>query len=204
MGESLITMVYAPNNYSEKQELWDYLVHFKGSVSMPWCAIEDFNDFASLWSQSMYEILLLHESLSRLFKNMWIVRTTSVRKSLLGQGGVMLVELTEPSCPRHGFKRFPLLLCLVFPSIHRIPGPSWWKWIEQIGGPKPIKFLNCWWLQPDFKVVIQNLWSSTIISVSGSDRMAKVIKTIKEGLKVWNVSNSVSGLDRITRIGSFS
>jgi hypothetical protein len=45
----------------------------------------------------------------------------------------------------------------------------------QIGGPKPFKFLTCWWLRPDFRVVIQNLWSSAINSVSGSDRMAKVI-----------------------------
>ena len=49
-----------------------------------------------------------------------------------------------------------------------------------------------------FKVVIQNLWSSAINSVSSSDR----IKTIKDGLKVWNVSNSVSGVDRISLIGS--
>jgi hypothetical protein len=37
-------MVYAPNNYSQKPELWDYLVHFMGSVSKPRCVIEDINE----------------------------------------------------------------------------------------------------------------------------------------------------------------
>jgi hypothetical protein len=39
--ECEVSIVYAPNHNSLKQELWDYLVNFKGLILKAWCLIGD-------------------------------------------------------------------------------------------------------------------------------------------------------------------
>jgi hypothetical protein len=64
----MITMVYAPTINSQKQELRDYLVHFKGSVSKPWLLVTVKSGLSS-----MCGILLpLHQSANSFsFYGLW-------------------------------------------------------------------------------------------------------------------------------------
>jgi hypothetical protein len=64
----MITIVYAPTINSQKQELRDYLVHFKGSVSKPWLLVTVKSGLSSMCGLS----LPLHQSANSFsFYGLW-------------------------------------------------------------------------------------------------------------------------------------
>lgn len=45
-------------------------------------------------------------------------------------------------------------------------------------GPKPLRFLNCWWLRYDFKKAFQIFKGSIIASICGHGNVMKAFKVL--------------------------
>ncbi|KAI9402255.1 hypothetical protein POPTR_001G239304v4, partial [Populus trichocarpa] len=50
-------------------------------------------------------------------------------------------------------------------------------------GPKPFRFMNCWWLVFDFRQMTQSFWNTILISNYGRRNMVPAFKLLKERCK---------------------
>jgi hypothetical protein len=153
--DCLVSFVYALNVGNLKNELWKYLVTFRDSVSKPWCLTGDFNE--TLFPSDRKGGSQITSSMTR-FKNCidccaLIELTLNGRKFTWSRGNAasridrifLLGDWLQafPSSTLFGLSKYS--------SNHRplhllLDSTNW--------GPKPFRFMNCWWLASDFRSMI--------------------------------------------------
>ncbi|KAJ6925966.1 hypothetical protein NC651_010415 [Populus alba x Populus x berolinensis] len=68
-------------------------------------------------------------------------------------------------------------------------------------GPKPVRMMNCWWLNSEFVKMVQLYWNTASNSSSGKRSMAVALKLLKDRCKKWsrhvvgNTSSKISTLE---------
>jgi len=67
-------------------------------------------------------------------------------------------------------------------------------------GLEPFRFMNCWWLAFDFRIMIQSFWSSITISKSGTRKMVPALKMLKERCRQWSKATMGSMNNRIEEL----
>jgi exonuclease III len=199
--DCLVSFVYAPNGGNLKNELWTYLVTFRDSVSKPWCLAGDFNE--TLFPSDRKGSSQITSSMTR-FKNCidgcnlmelplngrkftWSRGNAASRIDRIFVSGDWLQ--TFPSSTLFGLSKYS--------SDHRplhllLDSTNW--------GPKPFRFMNCWWLVSDFRNMIQSFWSSIMVSKSGSRKMVPALKMLKERCRQWSKANMGSMNNRIAEL----
>ncbi|KAG6780118.1 hypothetical protein POTOM_012970 [Populus tomentosa] len=157
--ECMVSFVYTPNDGLLNKEVWNYLVSFKNSVSRPWCLVGDFNETLSPsdWKGS-----------SRISSSM-----ISFKKCI---DNCDLIEL-----PING-KKFTWSKGNVA-SYHR---PLYMLVDSTDLGPKPVRLMNCWWLNFDFVKMVQSYWNTASNTSSGKRSMAVALKLLKDRCKKWS------------------
>lgn len=200
--ECMVSLVYAPNDGLLKKEVWDYLVSFTNSISKPWCLAGDFNETlspsdrkgSSKISSSMLSFKMCVDSCGLIElplngkKFTWSRGNAASRIDRMFVTGDWLQHL--PSSTLYGLpKNF---------SDHRplhmlVDSTNW--------GPKPVRMMNCWWLNSEFVKMVQLYWNTASNSSSGKRSMAVALKLLKDRCKNWsrdvvgNTSSKISSLE---------
>lgn len=159
--ECMVSLVYAPNDGLLKKEVWDYLVSFTNNISKPWCLAGDFNETlspsdrkgSSKISSSMLSFKMCVDSCGLIElplngkKFTWSRGNAASRIDRMFVTGDWLQHL--PSSTLYGLpKNF---------SDHRplhmlVDSTNW--------GPKPVRMMNCWWLNSEFVKMVQLYWNT--------------------------------------------
>ncbi|KAG6743423.1 hypothetical protein POTOM_054377 [Populus tomentosa] len=200
--DCLVSFIYAPIDGTLKKELWDYLITFKDSVSTPWCLAGDFNETLSSSDRKggskvsaamsrfkqcidSCELLDLPLNGKRFTWSRGNAASRIDRIFVSGDWLQLLPASTLFGLPRFSSDHRPLQLLLDY--------KNW--------GPKPFRFMNCWWLMADFRKMIQSFWNSISVSSTGRGNMVSAFKMLKERCKHWNkevvgnMSNQIKELE---------
>ena len=183
----MVSFIYAPIDGILKKELWDYLITFKDSVSSPWCLPGDFNETLSPLDRkggskvsafmtrfkhciNGCELIDLPLNGKRFTWSRGNAASRINRIFISGDWLQFLPTSTLFGLPRFSSDHRPLQLLL--------DSTNW--------GPKPFRFMNCWWIVADFRQMIQNFWNSILVSSTGRRNMVSAFKMLKERCKHWN------------------
>ena len=185
--ECLVSFVYAPNDGLLKKELWDYLVIFKDNVSRPWCLAGDFNK--TLSPSDRKGGFRISSSTTR-FKNCIdcceLVELPLNGKKFTWSKGNAVSRIDRMFVSGDWFQSLPSSTLYQLPKNFLDHRPLHMQVDSTNWGPKPFRFMNCWWLISDFKKMIQNYWNSILITNYGKRSMTPALQLLKEIRKQWS------------------
>lgn len=187
--------IYAPCDRGGKRALWDSLVDLKDNINSDfWCALGDFNAVrypeerkgsgnpSNTQRMESAEFNEFIEGMEMLDIPLIGRRFTWVRPngSQMSRLDIILVSpswfdkwsgFVQEVLQRDISDHCPLLL--------RISYQNW--------GPKPFRFLNCWFDDKRFRGFVEKTWHETKIEGRGAFVLMEKLKVMKTNLKKWNL-----------------
>ncbi|XP_028074640.1 uncharacterized protein LOC114277023 [Camellia sinensis] len=181
--------VYAPNDASIRNILWEILVKLKSIFPNPWCMGGDFNEIRnngerigfSRRDKGMKEFnefinkceLTDLPMLGR--KYTWCnaqenEKWSRIDRIMLSPEWLISFKLKLWGLPRLLSDHCPLLI----------------RKDERDWGPKPFKFINAWTLHPNFPSFVENTWKETTVRGGPGQALLQKLKLLKLALKKWN------------------
>ncbi|XP_028103474.1 uncharacterized protein LOC114302620 [Camellia sinensis] len=188
--ECTIVNIYAPNEVGLRGKLWDSIVKLKEEFPKPWCLGGDFNEIRNTGER---------KGCSRRDRGMrefneFIGRCKVSDLPLLGRKftycnsseGEKWSRIDRVLVDPKWLEVFHVKL-LGLPRLLSDHSPLLPMEDERDWGPKPFRIENAWFLHKNFHSFGENSWKETAVVGWAGYILLKKLKTLKIGLKKWNV-----------------
>ncbi|CAL5339220.1 unnamed protein product [Camellia sinensis] len=186
----VVVNIYAPNDSRLRSQLWEVLFRLRLSFQQPWCIGGDFNEVRSMGERKgclrrdrgMSEFNEFLEKmelcdlpmLGRRFT--WCNSVEGERWSRIDRFVVDLEWLEVFRLKQWGLPRIVSDHC---PLLLMEDVRNW--------GPRPFRFINAWFLHPDFKTVVKKSWEEANALGWAGYRLKGKLAKLKSDLTKWNV-----------------
>ncbi|XP_028085101.1 uncharacterized protein LOC114286201 [Camellia sinensis] len=181
--------IHAPNEVNERGKFWSVLHRLKSMFSDPWCLAGDFNEIRNIGERRgcsrrdkwMKEFNQFIEKLKLIDLPMmgrqfaWCNATEGERWSRIDRILLSTEWLERVNFKLWGLERSVSDHC---PLLLLEDGRDW--------GPRPFRFLNAWFLHPNFGSLVKKSWEESALSGWAGFVIMNKLKMLQADLKKWN------------------
>lgn len=187
--------VYAPCDRAGKVDLWNSLIGLKNSIGIDdWCVLGDFNavrcpEERKGQGNSSSTQRLESSDFNQFIEGMELLDIPLIgrRFTWMKPNGLQMSRLDRILVTSTWIDSWPGFSQEVLPRDISDHCPLLLRNSNQNWGPKPFRFLNCWFDDPRFKGFVLDTWRGFQIDGWGAYVLKEKLKNLKTCLNKWNI-----------------